>query len=226
MKNPNHIAIIMDGNGRWGIKKFKSRSLGHKEGVKKIGQIINYCLKDKIKNLTLYVLSRDNFLKRSPKELKNIFFLIETYLPKNEDFFLKNKINLNFIGESNGLPRNIKKLIKITNKKFSFKSSNLTLNIALNYSSKLEIINTIKKINLKRNKITKKNIEKYLYTFSSGNPDLIIRTGGYNRLSDFLLWQSAYSEIYFVNDLWPEFKINNLKRIIEKFNKTQKNYGS
>ncbi|WP_440679298.1 polyprenyl diphosphate synthase [Candidatus Pelagibacter sp. HIMB1517] len=226
MKNPNHIAIIMDGNGRWGIKKFKSRLLGHKEGVKKIGQIINYCLKNKIKNLTLYVLSRDNFLKRKSKELKNIFFLIETYLPKNEDFFLKNKINLNFIGESNGLPKNIKKLIEITNKKFSFKSNNLILNVALNYSSKLEIINTIKKINLKKDKITKKNIEKYLYTFSSGDPDLIIRTGGYNRLSDFLLWQSAYSEIYFVNDLWPEFKINNLKRIIEKFNKTQKNYGS
>jgi len=226
MSSPNHIAIIMDGNGRWGQKNLKNRLLGHQAGIKNLKTIINFFLKNKIKNLTLFALSRDNLLKRNQKELKNIFNLLEKYLTDNQNFFISNKINLKIMGETNNLPEKIKKIIKSSNIKYSFKSNNLKLHIAFNYSSKIEIINAVKKIKPNKGKITLKNVEKKLYTHPVNDPDLIIRTGGRKRLSDFLLWQASYSEIFFVNTLWPDFKIRNLKDIINKFKKVKKNYGA
>lgn len=226
MRKPENIAIIMDGNGRWGKKNLKNRLLGHQAGVKNIKAIIDFFLKNKIRYLTLFALSRDNFLKRKKNEINNIFRLLEKYLLENQNFFINNKINLRFIGEKVNLPKKIKQLIIDSNKKFNFKYYNLNLKIAFNYSSKIEIINAIKKIYSNKEQVTLKNFEKELYTYPANNPDLIIRTGGHKRLSDFLLWQSSYSEIYFVNTLWPDFKVRDLKKIIKKFERVKKNYGS
>ena len=226
MKNPNHIAIIMDGNGRWGKKKFNNRSSGHKKGIENIKAILDYILLKKIKHLTLYAFSRDNLLNRRKNEINNIFYLLEKYLKKNKEFFEKNKIKLNFIGEKSGLPNNIKTLIKNANKVFNLKGKKLTLNIAFNYSSKLEILNSVKKIIFNKKKISEKNISLNLYTAKSKNPDLIIRTGGYKRLSNFLLWQSAYSELFFVDKLWPDFKKRDLNEIIKKYKKIKRNFGA
>lgn len=225
MKVPNHIAIIMDGNGRWGKKKFNNRLLGHAEGIKNIKYFIDFFVRYKIKNCTLYAFSRDNFLKRSEKEKKNIYNLLEKYIHEKKKYFHKNKVQINFFGELKGLPLKIKKIIKDTNKN-KLKIKNLNLNIAFNYSSKLEIINSLQKIISSKVKLNERNISKNLYISESKDPDLIIRTGGYRRLSDFLLWQSSYSEIFFVKKLWPDFKILDLKLIIKKFNYTKKNYGS
>ena len=226
MKNPNHIAIIMDGNGRWGEKKFNNRLAGHRKGIENIKSIIEFVLLKKINHLTLYAFSRDNFLNRRKNEINNIFFLLEKYLKKNKDFFEKKKIRLNFIGEKTGLPKNIKNLINKSNISFNLKRKKLTLNIAFNYSSKLEILNSIKKIIQKKKKLTEKNISLNLYTANSKNPDLVVRTGGYKRLSDFLLWQSAYSEFFFLDKLWPDFKKRDLNEIIQKFKKTKRNFGA
>jgi len=226
MKNPNHIAIIMDGNGRWGKKKFNNRSSGHKKGIENIKTVLDYILLKKIKHLTLYAFSRDNLLNRRKNEINNIFHLLEKYLKKNKEFFEKNKIKLNFIGEKSGLPKNIKNLIKNANRVFDINRKKLTLNIAFNYSSKLEILNSIKKIIFNKKKISEKNISSNLYTAKSKNPDLIIRTGGYKRLSNFLLWQSAYSELFFVDKLWPDFKKKDLNEIIKKYKKIKRNFGA
>jgi len=226
MTLPSHIAIIMDGNGRWGQKNFKSRLLGHKYGVKNIKHIINFFLTRKIKNLTLYAFSKDNLAKRKKKEIDNIFYLLQKYLNTNKFFFGSNKINLNIIGEKEGLPLKIKKIINYANKKYNYPKNNLRLNVAFNYSSKIEILNTFKKINLIKKKINLKNFSKNLYTSLSKDPDIIIRTGGNKRLSDFLLWQSSYSEIYFTKVLWPDFKVNNLKKILNNFKNIKRNYGA
>ena len=226
MKNPNHIAIIMDGNGRWGKKKFNNRLAGHRKGIENIKSITEFVLLKKINHLTLYAFSRDNFLNRRKNEINNIFYLLEKYLKKNKEFFEKNKIRLNFIGEKKGLPKNIKNLINKSNISLNLKRKKLTLNIAFNYSSKLEILNSIKKIIQKKKKLTEKNISLNLYTVKSKNPDLVVRTGGYKRLSDFLLWQSAYSEFFFIDKLWPDFTKRDLNEIIEKFKKTKRNFGA
>lgn len=223
---PNHVAIIMDGNGRWGVKKYNNRLIGHQYGIKNIKNIINFFLLKKIKNVTLYAFSHDNFCKRKKKEINNIFDLLEKYLGANKNFFIERKINLNFIGERKGLPSKIKKIINQPQKGLKFSKSNLKLNIAFNYSSKLEIITAIKKVLIKKNKINIKNISKNLYTWKSNDPDLIIRTGGHNRLSDFLLWQSAYTEIFFIKKLWPDFKVRDLNIILKKYQKITQNFGS
>ena len=226
MTNPNHIAIIMDGNGRWGKKKFNNRLAGHRKGIENIKSILEFVLLKKINHLTLYAFSRDNFLKRGKNEINNIFLLLEKYLKKDKEFFEKNKIRLNFIGEKTGLPKNIKTLINKSNISFNLKRKKLTLNIAFNYSSKIEILNSIKKIIQKKKKITEKNVSLNLYTANSKNPDLVVRTGGYKRLSNFLLWQSAYSEFFFMDKLWPDFKKKDLNEIIKKFKKTKRNFGA
>jgi len=223
MRLPNHIAIIMDGNGRWGKAKFNNRKLGHKFGIENIKNIISYCLKKKIPNLTLYALSKDN-LKRSRIEIKNLFNLFETYFIKNENFFDNKNISLLVIGEKSNLPKKILKLIKKINSK-KIKKSTLNINIAFNYSSKDEILNTFKKIKKKGNIINKTNVDKYLYTQRSGDPEIIVRTGGMKRLSDFILWQSSYSEIFFVEKMWPDFKSSDLNRVLLKFKKIKRNFG-
>ena len=223
MKSPNHIAIIMDGNGRWGLKKYNSRLSGHEHGIKNIKPILNYFLKKKIKNLTLYALSYDNLKKRNKSEIKNLFFLLKKYLTENQSFFIRNKVYLNFIGEKNNIPNYVNKIIK-SNSNNNKKSINLKLNIAFNYSSRKEIILALKNIVKKDKKINEKNIQKNLFVCQ--DPDILIRTGGYSRLSDFLLWQLSYTELFFVNKLWPDFRVNDLKKILLKFNSISRNFGS
>ena len=226
MKLPNHIAIIMDGNGRWGKKNKNSRIAGHYYGVKNIKPIIKYAIKIKLKHLSLYALSYDNMQKRKKNELENIFFILKKYLKENLDFFKENKIFLKFIGEKKKIPL---KLIHLMNSiSFETKSSkdNLQINIAFNYSSKFEIINAIKNINLKNLKINKKNIENLLYTSGIKDPEILIRTGGHKRLSDFLLWQLSYTEFFFFKKLWPDFKKKDLEKVISKYKLIKRNFGS
>lgn len=226
MINPNHIAIIMDGNGRWGKKKNKNRAYGHKAGVANIKKFLIFFIKNNIKNLTLYALSADNLKKRNYLEVDNLFNLLIDYLKENKEIFNKNKINLNFIGEKKNLPTKIKKIIEKTSKEYKFKNENLNLNVALNYSGRVEILQTIKKLYAQNYKINIKNVDKNLYTSSSGNPEILIRTGGYQRLSDFLIWQLNYTEIFFVRKLWPDFKIVDLKNILIKFKNISRKFGA
>jgi len=226
MKSPNHIAIIMDGNGRWGIKNYKSRLIGHKFGVKNIKPIVQYCLKNKINYLTLFALSMDNLKKRNKKEIKNLLGILEQYLKENIKYFIDNKIKLNFIGEKYNLSKNTIGILYKYSKDTDSKKQKLQINVAFNYSSKFEIVNSFKKIIKNRKNINKKNICKYLYTSPAKEPEIIIRTGGFSRLSDFLLWQCAYSEFFFIKKMWPDFKPYDLQLIIKKFNKLKRNFGS
>jgi len=221
---PNHIAIIMDGNGRWGMKKFGNRLIGHKYGIENIKNILQCCINNKISNLTIYAFSKDN-LKRSKKEISNIFNLFKKYFLKNENYFNKNNISINIIGEKNNLPKDILQLIKKINSSI-IRKPKILLNVAFNYSSKIEIINTVKKIVLAKKKINIINIEKNLYTAKSKTPEILIRTGSTNRLSDFLLWQLSYAEIFFSKKMWPDFKSSDLLLILKKFNRIKRNFGS
>ena len=225
MKIPNHVAIIMDGNGRWGLKHHGSRIVGHNYGSKNIKNIIKNFVKLRIKNLSLYSLSTDNLNKRSKKEIENIFKLFEKNIKENTDFFYQNKINLRIVGETNNLPDKIKRIIFKTNNKFFFKKSLLNLNIAFNYSSRREMINAFKKLTMKNIPLNEKKIKENLYFYLSGDPEIIIRTGGKRRISDFMLWQSAYSEFFFLNKLWPDFNISDLKKILKNFEKIKRNFG-
>jgi len=221
--NPlNHVAIIMDGNGRWGLKNRNSRDLGHKEGIKTVELIISESIKLKIKYLTLYAFSTENW-KRPKDEVNYLLKLLESFLKKKLNKFNNNNIKLKFIG-SKKFTNNINYLLKKSEKK-TIKNNLMQVNIALNYGSKEEIIDAIKKILRKKLKINKKNIEKFLYTNDIPNPDIIIRTGDKKRLSNFLLWQSAYSEIFFEKKLWPDFTANDYKKIINKFKKIKRNFG-
>ena len=217
MNLPNHIAIIMDGNGRWGKKKFNNRLIGHEKGIKNIKNIVEFCLKKKIPHLTIYALSKDNLKKRNKNEINNIFKLLKNYLQKNIYYFKKYKIKLNFIGEIQLLPNNLKKMLISSSEELNKFKSKLILNVAINYCSKAEILNTIKMLI--------KNKKKFLFTANSGHPEIIIRTGGYKRLSNFLLWQAAYSELFFVKKLWPDFKVIDLQNILKQFFKIKRNFG-
>ena len=226
MKTPNHIAIIMDGNGRWGIKKYKSKTAGHHHGVRNLKPIIKYLIKKNIPNLTLYALSYDNLKKRDEKQIKNIFDILKKYLASNINFFKENKIFIKFIGERSGLSSGLLEILKKSSDETIAKNIKLNINIAFNYSSKKEILYALKTMILKRKKINEKNLEKFLYTYKSNFPDLVIRTGGYSRVSDFLLWQISYSELFFLKKLWPDFKANDLNKIIEKYHGIKRNFGS
>ncbi len=221
--NPlNHVAIIMDGNGRWGLKNRKSRNEGHKEGIKTVELIIKESIKLKIKYLTLYAFSTENW-KRPTKEINYLLKLLEIFLIKKINIFQKNNIKLKFFGVKN-FSKKINYLLKNSEKK-TFKNNLLQVNIALNYGSKNEIINSIKKTIKKKLKINEKNVQKFLFTKSIPDPDLLIRTGDTKRLSNFLLWQLAYSEIFFEKKLWPDFNSNDYKRIINKYKKIKRNFG-
>ena len=225
MNLPNHIAIIMDGNGRWGKKKFNNRLIGHERGIKNIKNIVEFCIKKKIPHITIYALSKDNLKKRNKNELNNIFKLLKNYLEKNIDYFKKYKIKINFIGEIHLLPISLRKILIYSSEELSKLKSKLILNVALNYSSKSEILESVKMLIENKKKLNVSNIEKYLFTVKSGHPEIIIRTGGYKRLSDFLLWQAAYSELFFENKLWPDFKVVDLQNILKKFFKIKRNFG-
>ena len=223
--NPiKHVAIIMDGNGRWGIKHKNSRNAGHRAGLNTVEFIINESIKANIQYLTLYTFSTENW-KRPKEEISFLFKLLENFLTKKINNLIKRNIKLKFIGEINKLPFKLNKLIKNAEAKTS-KNQSLQVNVALNYGSKNELINSIKMINKKKIKINENNIDKNLFTKNIKNPDILIRTGNTHRLSNFMLWQLAYTEIFFEKKLWPDFKVNDFKRILNKFKFVKRNFGS
>ena len=223
--NPvKHVAIIMDGNGRWGIKHKNSRNAGHRAGLNTVESVIDECLKINIKYLTLYTFSTENW-KRPKKEINYLFNLLENFLTNKIDNLLKKNIKLKFIGEINKLPIRLRKIIKNSELKTS-KNSSLQVNVALNYGSKSELINSIKNIRKKKIKINEKNIDNNLFTKNIIDPDILIRTGNTQRLSNFMLWQLAYTEIFFEKKLWPDFKSNDFKKILNKFKSIKRNFGS
>ena len=223
--NPiNHVAIIMDGNGRWGIKHKKSRNLGHRAGLDTVERIIKSSIKNKIKYLTLYAFSTENW-KRPQNEIKFLFKLLDSFIDQKINEFNKNNIKLKIIGNINVFNKKLKKKLQ-KSEKLTKNNKRLQVNLALNYGSKVELINAFKKINKDKLNITIKNIEKCLYTSNIPDPDILIRTGSTNRLSNFLLWQLAYSEIFFEKKLWPDFKENDYNKILKKFRKTKRNYGN
>ena len=223
--NPiNHVAIIMDGNGRWGIKNKQSRNAGHKAGLKTVEKIIKESIKQKIKYLTLYTFSTENW-KRPKKEINFLFQLLESFLINKIHILEKNKIRLKIIGEKKAFSKKLKNLLKKTELKTS-KNPIMQINLALNYGSKKELINTINKIIKKESFISEENINKNLYTASIPDPDLLIRTGNTKRLSNFLLWQIAYTEIFFEKKLWPDFTEFDLQKILKNFKKLKRNFGN
>jgi len=223
--NPvKHVAIIMDGNGRWGLKHKQSRNAGHRAGLNTVDLIINQCIYHKIEFLTLYTFSSENW-KRPKNEVTFLFKLLENFLKKKFNKIIKKDVKLKFIGELSKLPINLQKLIKLSEKK-TFNKKTLQVNIALNYGSKIELINTIKKIKQKKITINEKNIDNNLYTKHLPNPDILIRTGDTHRLSNFLLWQLSYTEIFFEKKLWPDFTGKDFNKIINKFKSIKRNFGS
>jgi len=223
--NPvKHVAIIMDGNGRWGVKHKQSRNAGHRAGLNTVDLIIKHCIIHKIKFLTLYTFSSENW-KRPKTEITFLFKLLENFLQKKINKIIEKDIKLKFIGELNKLPTKLQKLIKSSEKK-TFDKKMLQVNIALNYGSKIELINTIKKIRQKKITINEKNIENNLYTKHLPNPDILIRTGNTHRLSNFLLWQLSYTEIFFEKKLWPDFTGKDFDKIMNKFKNIKRNFGS
>jgi undecaprenyl diphosphate synthase len=222
--NPlNHVAIIMDGNGRWGLKYKNSRNYGHKCGVKTVENIVLESIKNNIKYLTLYVFSMENW-KRPKKEVDYLFNLLEDFLKKKIFNLNNNNIKIKFIGSKN-FSVSLKKILKLSEKMTS-RNSKIQINIALNYGSKTEIINAFKTLNKKKEKITEKNLSKYLLTKNIPDPDILIRTGNTRRLSNFLLWQLSYTEIFFVKKMWPDFNRDDYKKIILDFKKVKRNFGS
>ena len=223
--NPvKHIAIIMDGNGRWGIKHKGSRNAGHRAGLNTVEMVIKESISANIKNITLYTFSTENW-KRPKKEIIFLFSLLENFLLKKIDYIIKDKIKLKFIGNLKKLPTKLKLLLIESEKKTS-QCKKLQINIALNYGSKNEIIRSVKTIDKKSLKINEKNIEKNLFTNGIPNPDILIRTGNTHRLSNFLLWQLAYTEIFFEKKFWPDFKKKDFKRILNKFKNLKRNFGA
>ena len=222
--NPlNHVAIIMDGNGRWGLKNKKSRNEGHKAGLKAIDKIINKTIEKKIKYLTLYAFSTENW-KRPKKEINYLFSLLENFL-KNRIKDLNNKnIKLFVIGKKK-FSIKLNNLLKLAEKQTETNDT-LQLNLALNYGSKSEIINSIKILKKNKSIISEKNISNNLYTKNIPDPDILIRTGNTKRLSNFLLWQCAYTEIFFEKKLWPDFNQNDFNKIVKKFINIKRNFGS
>jgi len=222
--NPlNHVAIIMDGNGRWGLKYKNSRNAGHKAGLNTVEKIIKETIKQKINFLTLYAFSTENW-KRPKKEINYLFNLLENFLITRIEDLNKQNIKLKILGVKK-FSTKLNKLLNLSEKKTS-KNKKLQINLALNYGSKSELINAFKKLDKNKDKINEKNLTKYLQTQNIPDPDLLIRTGNTSRLSNFLLWQLAYSEIFFEKKLWPEFNVNDYDRIIKKFKKIKRNFGN
>ena len=223
MNHLNHVAIIMDGNGRWGLKYKKSRNAGHKAGLNSVEKIIKETLKQRIKFLTLYAFSTENW-KRHKKEINFLFNLLENFLNNRIDELHKKNIKLKIIGTKN-FSSKLNKLLIFSEKKTS-KNKKLQINLALNYGSKSELLGAFKNLIRNKHKINEKNFTKYLQTKNIPDPDLLIRTGDTKRLSNFLLWQIAYAEIFFEKKLWPDFNEKDYIKIIKKFKKIKRNFGN
>ena len=221
--NPiNHVAIIMDGNGRWGLKHKNSRNAGHKAGLATVEKIIKETIRNKIKFLTLYAFSTENW-KRPKKEVNYLFNLLENFLINRIGELHKQNIKLKIIGIKN-FSSKLNNLLNKSEKKTS-NNSKLQINLALNYGSKFELIYAFKSLKRNNEKINEKNLNKYLLTKNIPDPDLLIRTGNTQRLSNFLLWQLAYAEIFFEKKLWPEFNEKDYNKIIKKFKNIKRNFG-
>ena len=223
MNKLNHVAFIMDGNGRWGKKRNKGRNFGHLNGVKTVKKIVQSSIKLRIPVLTFYVFSTENW-KRPQSEIDFLFKLIINYFKKELNNVVLNGIKINIIGQINKLPLKIRSALKEVIK-FTKKNKKIVVNLAINYGSKVEIVNALQKSKNKK-KITVNSLNKNLYTNHLPDPDILIRTGGHKRLSNFMLWQLAYAEIYFLDKLWPDFNDKDLKRVINNFKKVKRNFGS
>ena len=222
--NPlKHVAIIMDGNGRWGLKNKNSRNAGHKAGLKTVEKIINESIKNKIKFLTLYAFSTENW-KRPKKEIDFLFDLLENFLINRLNDLNKQNIKLKIIGTKN-FSSKLNKLLNQSERK-TFKNKKLQINLALNYGSKIELINAFKELKKNKENINEKNLKKYLQTKDIPDPDILIRTGNTKRLSNFLLWQLAYSEIFFEKKLWPDFNEKDYNKIIKNYKNIKRNFGN
>ena len=214
----------MDGNGRWGLKNKKSRNLGHKAGLNTVENIIKHTIKNNIKFLTLYAFSTENW-KRPQKEISFLFNLLQSFLKEKTNKLNKNGIKLKIIGDKSNFSNKLKKAL-LNSEKITKNNKKLQINLALNYGAKNEILNAISLIKKKKISFTENNVNKNLYTNDSPNPDILIRTGNTKRLSNFLLWQIAYTEIFFEKKLWPEFSTQDYNRILEKFKQLKRNFGS
>ena len=221
MNKLNHVAFIMDGNGRWGQQRNKGRNFGHFNGVETVKKIVEKSVKLKIPIITFYVFSTENW-KRPKSEINFLFKLIINYFKQELDRVILNGIKINIIGKINKLPLKIKLVLKDAVKKTE-KNKKIIVNLAINYGSRDEIVDACKKTN---NKISIQSLSKNLYTKSLANPDILIRTGGHKRLSNFMLWQLAYTEIYFIDKLWPDFNKRDFERIVNNFKKIKRNFGS
>jgi len=221
--NPlNHVAIIMDGNGRWGLKHKNSRNAGHRAGLSTVERIIKQSIKNKIKFLTLFAFSTENW-KRPKKEINYLFNLLENFLINKIDDLHKQNIKLKIIGTKN-FSKKLNLLLNLAEKKTS-KNSKIQINLALNYGAKFELISAIKKLQKNKKRINEKNIENFLYTKNIPDPDLMIRTGDTKRLSNFLLWQLSYSEIFFEKKMWPDFNDKDYLKIIKEYKNLKRNFG-
>ena len=212
----------MDGNGRWGQKIKRSRNYGHLKGLETVKKVVNASIKLKIPIITFYVFSTENW-NRPKAEISFLFKLINNYFSKEIGNVTKMGIKLKVLGEINKLPATVQKTLK-KSEQFTNKNRKILVNLAINYGSRNEILNAFKKC--KKKKIRLNDIEKNLYFKNIPNPDILIRTGGHKRLSNFMLWQLAYTELFFINKLWPDFKFNDLKKIINKFKKIKRNFGA
>ena len=221
MNKLNHVAFIMDGNGRWGKRKNKGRNFGHLNGVKTVKKVVRNSIKLGIPIVTFYVFSTENW-RRPKSEINFLFGLIINYFKKELKNVISNGIRIHIMGKINKLPSKIKKTLKEVIK-VTEKNKKITVNLAINYGSKDEIITATKKL---KKKININSLEKNLFTKNMPNPDILIRTGGHKRLSNFMLWQLAYAEIYFLDKLWPDFNNQDYKKIIERFKKEKRNFGS
>ncbi len=224
MNKINHIAIIMDGNGRWGKKRGKSRNFGHLNGIKVIEKLVQDSIKIKIPILTFYTFSSENW-KRPKKEITFLFKLIDHYFIKEINNLVKNSVKINIIGKINGLPNRVKTRL-LESMRRTKKCKKILVNLAINYGSKNEIISAIKGLRRKNQSISAINLKKNLYTWNIPDPDILIRTGGKKRLSNFLLWQLAYSELYFINKLWPDFTTKDYHKVIKHFKRVKRNFGN
>jgi undecaprenyl diphosphate synthase len=224
MISPSHIAIIMDGNGRWGLKKYNDRNKGHYYGLQNINKVIKNCIKLHIKYLTLYTFSTENW-NRPKKEIEYLFFLFKFFYQKNFNKINKNNIRIKFIGDLKNIPADLKVIIKKIQEKTK-NNNRITVVFAFNYGAKSELINAFKKIHKnKNNKISEELISNNLYTKNMPDPDILVRTGGEKRLSNFLLWQLSYAELFFIEKSWPDFNFLDLKKIVNKFSVIKRRFG-
>ena len=223
MNKINHVAFIMDGNGRWGIKRNKGRNFGHYIGVQTLKKTVKSAIKLKIPTLTFYVFSTENW-RRPKKEINFLLKLIGDYFNKELNNVISQGIKIKIIGEGKKLPYKLVKILKLTEKK-TFHNKRVNVNLAINYGSKNEIVSSIKNIKNIRF-IDEKKISRNLSTKDFPDPDILIRTGGKKRLSNFMLWQLAYTEIFFLEKLWPDFNSQDLKKVLNKFKTIKRNFGN